>query len=202
MAIWNEDNSGTAFSTLTDEVLQEAERRFGVQLPEAYVELLKQQNGGSLEANAVPSPSEKIEEPYIEVTEIYGIGEDMGIYDTSYLIQEWELPEKIVLFSGTGHAWLAFDYRKTSANPPIVYIETDAETKVYKLADDFAQFLGMLYIEESEIDEEYDDWNEWSEEEFDQLLSEGTDEEELSVALLSVSQSTTDYQWLGRFSCV
>ncbi|GAF12405.1 hypothetical protein JCM19045_1602 [Bacillus sp. JCM 19045] len=69
---------------------------------------------------------------------------------------------------------------------------------MYKLADDFAQFLGMLYIEESEIDEEYDDWNEWSEEEFDQLLSEGTDEEELSVALLSVSQSTTDYQWLGQ----
>lgn len=95
--IWAEDNMGISLEPVTDTTVREAEERLGVALPLTYVALVKVQNGGSLTANAVPSPSKDIQEPYIEVEEIFGIG-DGGISESPYLIKEWDLPVGIVLF--------------------------------------------------------------------------------------------------------
>ncbi|RQW18642.1 SMI1/KNR4 family protein [Bacillus sp. C1-1] len=196
-AIWAEDNMGISLESATDTTVREAEERLGVVLPLTYVALVKVQNGGSLTANAVPSPSKDIQEPYIEVEELFGIG-DGGIYDSPYLIKEWDLPAGIVLFSGTGHSWLAFDYRQTKENPPIVYFEVDAETMEYPLADHFDAFLEMLYVEEGEEWEDADDEDEiLTHQAFEALMKE-KNSEKLRNAIERTLQSEMDYEWLGN----
>ncbi|UTR05973.1 SMI1/KNR4 family protein [Alkalihalobacillus sp. LMS6] len=149
-SIWSEDNGGTVLPRVTEKMIVEAEKHFGVALPSAYIEQVNIQNGGWITANAVPSPSKEIQETFLGIDEIFGIGEDGGILDSDKLINEWELPRGIVLFGGTGHTWFGFDYRQTKVEPPVVYVESYVETVEYRLADNFQAFLSMLYVDGGE----------------------------------------------------
>ncbi|GMG78163.1 hypothetical protein ShirakiTA10_11250 [Bacillus safensis] len=56
--------------------------------------------------------------------------------DSAYLINEWELPEGLVLISGDGHTWVVMDYRKMKKNPSIHYFDVEMEED-FKLANSF-----------------------------------------------------------------
>ncbi|WP_079527455.1 SMI1/KNR4 family protein [Solibacillus isronensis] len=151
MTLWRTDVGDDIYrlNTLNDNVIKEAEELLNVELPEAYINLLKEQNGGYIEYNSIPCPSnQKLEDNTIDIDYIMGIGKDTGILDSSELIQEWELPENIVLFSGDGHSWFAFDYRIHKKNPPIILIDTESNI-ILSIATSFKQFLNQLYTEES-----------------------------------------------------
>ncbi|KIL74491.1 SMI1/KNR4 family protein [Pseudobacillus badius] len=146
-SIWQTDNEDQQ-EPLTDEAVAKAEEILQVKLPESYIDILREQNGGYLLYDAYPtSVPTSWADDHIHVDHLKGIGEG-GILETGYLIEEWGLPKHIVLISGDGHTWIALDYRKTSENPPVILIEDDGET-IIELAPDFLVFLeGLCQWEE------------------------------------------------------
>lgn len=153
--IWRDDDYYKLLP-LTDKAVEDAEEKLKVKLPESYINLLKEQNGGYINYNSFPSsvPTSWAED-HIHIDHILGVGEEDGILQSEYLIKEWGLPTNIVLFSGEGHSWVAFDYRNTKKEPPIIYIDSDSE-QVIELAPNFETFLNGLYVEE-EKEEELED---------------------------------------------
>lgn len=152
---WEKDDDYYKLTCLTDETVQLAEEKLKVRLPKSYLTLLTEQNGGSLNDKSFPTnvPTSWADD-HVHVHHIWGIGEKHSILNSEYLISEWGLPHNIVIFSGDGHSWIAFDYRKTKENPPIIYIEGDSEL-VIELAPDFEAFLNGLYTEEETEHDEF-----------------------------------------------
>ena len=152
--IWNTEIEAYKLASLTKDDIKNAEQLLNIKLPEAYIKLMLEQNGGVPIHQSFPcnNPNGWAED-HVPVHEIYGIGED-GILQSQYLIKEWDLPNNVVLFSGDGHSWLAMDYRQTKKNPPIIWIDTEQDT-IIEIADDFSSFLEGLYTathEEVEIE--------------------------------------------------
>ncbi|CAM4151891.1 SMI1 / KNR4 family protein [Bacillus manliponensis] len=145
---WSGDDELT-LQPLTDEIVKKAEEILQVKLPDAYINLLKTQNGGYIEYNAHPS-SEKTSwaDDHVSIDSIMGISlneNDSSILESTYYIQEWEMPENLVLLCGDGHTWIALDYRETSENPPIIFIDNEWE-QIVQLAPNFATFLNGLTV--------------------------------------------------------
>ncbi|WP_339213885.1 SMI1/KNR4 family protein [Solibacillus sp. FSL W8-0372] len=132
---------------LTDDMVKNAEKKLGVTLPDAYIELCKIQNGGYITYDAFPtSVPTGWAEDHISVDHIRGIEEE-GILSNDYYIEEWDLPKDIILLGGDGHTWTAMDYRKTKENPPIIYIDLEWGDDIFilQLAPDFAAFVDGLF---------------------------------------------------------
>jgi hypothetical protein len=145
--IWLKDDEYYKLTPLTDEAVENAEEKLKVKLPKSYIKLLKEQNGGSINYNSFPSSvPTSWANTRIHVNHIFGIGDEHSILNSEYLIGEWGLPQNIVIFYGDGHSWIAFDYRITKENPPIIYIDEDSE-KIIELASDFNSFLNWTYDE-------------------------------------------------------
>lgn len=105
---------------------------------------MKEQNGGYINYDSFPTnfPTSWADD-HINVDYIRGIGGEESIQVSEYLIDEWGLPKKVVLISGDGHTWIAFDYRYTDENPPIILIDHDGE-EIIEIAPDFESFLNGL----------------------------------------------------------
>jgi len=127
---------------------------------------LRIKNGGSVIGDLVKLPEQEIPEHlrryvdhgYVSVFDINGIGSGDGlgrgqrnVLETEYLVGEWELPSPIVILCGDGHWWIAFDYRKSADNPPIVFIESDSHDTLH-IANNFSDFLSMLVRYEAVFD--------------------------------------------------
>lgn len=124
--------------------MKKAEEELKVKLPEGYISLLKEQNGGYINYDSFPTnfPTSWADD-HINVDYIRGIGGEESIQVSEYLIDEWGLPKKVVLISGDGHTWIAFDYRYTDENPSIILIDHDGE-EIIEIAPDFESFLNGL----------------------------------------------------------
>lgn len=75
-------------------------------------------------------------------------GDGLSLFDTPYLIQEWGLPDGLVLLSGDGHSWIALDYREAAAEdrPPVIYVDAQSR-QVVRLAVSFRHFVEGLIPE-------------------------------------------------------
>lgn len=131
----------------SDQEITLAEETLGRKLPPDFIQLLKIANGGYVNAAHRAFPADfPIEsgDDFIEVEEIMGVNEE-GILLSDYFIQEWGLPQRLVLFAGCGHAWLAFNYdgRET---PNVVYVEPDDGdgNNFHVLAESFTEFVDKL----------------------------------------------------------
>lgn len=124
--------------------MKKAEEELKVKLPEGYISLLKEQNGGYIIYDSFPTnfPTSWADN-HINVDYIRGIGGEESIQESEYLIDEWGLPKKVVLISGDGHTWIAFDYRYTDESPPIILIDHDGE-EITEITPDFESFLNGL----------------------------------------------------------
>lgn len=144
-SIWQEDEDCN-LEPITNEMVEKAEKELKVKLPESYINLLKEQNGGYICYDSYPTviPTSWADD-HINIDYIRGIGGEESILESEYLIEEWELPKKIVLISGDGHTWIAFDYRNTNENPPIILIDNDGED-IIELAPSFELFLNGLMV--------------------------------------------------------
>ncbi|PGS53691.1 SMI1/KNR4 family protein [Bacillus sp. AFS041924] len=127
--------------------IMKAEKLLGVSLPISFLNLLRENNGGSLEF------------PYFFIgnsKERYGLYELEGIcFDNSNMffsqniISEYELPNNIILLEGDYHYWIAFDYRD-KAIPSIIYLfedytEDEVKWDSVEIASDFDTFLTKLF---------------------------------------------------------
>ena len=183
----------------SDELIKLAEEQLGITLPKTYIRLLKEQNGGSIIFNAYPAPEHEIfGNDSIEVDFIEGIGKDDGILKSEEMIEEWEMPKGLVLFNGDGHFWLAFDYRHTLSNPPIVYVDnTDEVSQVIKIAENFDEFLDRLYVVEIELlddDEEYY-FVSYSKQDFELLINQNDVEKLSEIIWADNFEVDADLDW-------
>jgi hypothetical protein len=137
---------------LTDQAIIEVECELGHVLPHELVQLLRVQNGGYLrdDLRAHPSP-----EPtswaatWVPFDQCFGVGHDgSSLFDPPYLVQEWGLPDGLVLLSGDGHSWIALDYREAAAEdgPPVIYVDAESR-QVVRLAGSFRHFVEGLMPE-------------------------------------------------------
>ncbi|MGN5653597.1 SMI1/KNR4 family protein [Bacillus sp. Brlt_9] len=144
--IWAEDDY-LKLAPINDELIKKAEEVLNVKLPESYINLLKEQNGGTLRLDAHPtSEPNSWADDHVNVSGLYGISFDeneSSILESCYLIQEWEMPENLVLLSGDGHTWIALDYRNVAENPPVIFIDNEVE-QIIELAPNFESFLQNL----------------------------------------------------------
>ena len=150
---WDKEDEEYTLENLSKGAIENAEQLLQVKLPESYINLMFEQNGGVPFHQAFPcSVPNSWADDHVPVEQIFGIGEE-GILQSEYLIEEWELPNKIVIFSGDGPGWLAMDYRQKTTEPPIIWIDTE-EDAIIKVATDFASLIDGLYTaEEEEIED-------------------------------------------------
>lgn len=94
----------------TDGMISSAEKQLGVKLPPLFIELLKLQNGGYTTGFAFPMtiPTSWADD-HVPLSELNGIATNPdsdtlhNIMLSTYMTQEWGLPEKQILLSGDGH---------------------------------------------------------------------------------------------------
>lgn len=150
--IWAEDDY-LKLAPINDELIKKAEEALNVKLPESYINLLKEQNGGTLRPDVHPtSKPNSWADDHVNVSGLYGISFDeneSSILESRYLIREWEMPENIVLLSGDEHTWIALDYRNVAENPPVIFIDNEFE-EIIELAPNFESFLQNLTTYEYE----------------------------------------------------
>ena len=132
---------------VTNEEIVAAQTKLGVKLPDDFLELMKISNGGYVHYHKRAFPVDfSIEsgDVFIEVEELMGIHEE-GILLSEYFIQEWNLPKNLVLFSGSGHAWIGFNYAGREI-PNVVYVEPDDGdgNNFHVIAESFTEFLSRL----------------------------------------------------------
>jgi hypothetical protein len=177
--IWQKGNGYYKLEPLSDEMIQKAEKSLNVKLPSSYIGILKEQNGGVIQYDSFPSslPTTWADD-HIHVDHLLGIGEENGILKSHYLIKEWGLPDQIVLISGSGHTWIALDYRETGEEPSILYIDIELEQFI-ELAPNFEAFLNGLYLNTSPPEDTYDEHEErnWTLEELKTALSSLNEQE-------------------------
>ncbi|WHT47287.1 SMI1/KNR4 family protein [Sporosarcina thermotolerans] len=110
---------------------------------------MKKVNGGTVKethrAFPVDFPIES-GDGFIMVEEIMGANEE-GLLLSDYFILECGLPEGLVLFSGSGHAWVGFNYKNREV-PNVVYVESDegSGNNLHVIADTFTEFINMLTV--------------------------------------------------------
>lgn len=136
---------------LTDETLQLSMTRLGRQLPPALVELLREQNGGTLKRQCLPVEFENSWAPdHIGVEALLGLGGERGMdsqFGSAYMIQEWGYPDIGVVFAATpsgGHDALMLNYTNADSvsEPSVVYIDEDRVPR--QVAVTFSDFLSRL----------------------------------------------------------
>ena len=145
---------------ITDTMIADAEAELGVLLPRDFIASLRIKNGGSIIGGFAKLLTEEIPEDlrrfvsdgHVRIYDINGIGQsDCSILSTTYLVNEWDLPEPIVILSGDGHWWIVLDYRESADNPPVVFL--DSLTRIsLKIADDFGVFSRSLVRHEDLYD--------------------------------------------------
>lgn len=131
----------------TEQDILRVEEKLNRKLPEDFKQLLRIANGGYVQLEKRRFPVDfPIEsgDTYIEVEEIMGAHEE-GLLRSDYFIQEWGLPEQLVLFAGSGHAWIGFNY-ENQETPNVVYVEPDDGNghNFHVIAHTFTEFVEKL----------------------------------------------------------
>lgn len=60
------------------------------------------------------------------------------------MIEEWGLPENLVLIAGDGHSWITLDYRKGSS-PSLRWIDVECNEDIH-ISDSFEDFVNELVL--------------------------------------------------------
>lgn len=138
----------------------------GLSLPQAYVELARQQNGGLLQRRyfVLPYSASELEaqlaqgqEPefsYVTLTNIFGIGATTpwslcGEFGTAFMVSKWGYPNLGAVIAGCsdfGHSMVWLDYQGSS-EPSVVLVQKDLEFHKRELAPSFADFIAQLKTE-------------------------------------------------------
>ena len=130
---------------LTDQVLREAERVIGHRLPEPYVELIQQQNGGYIRHRLRDCVH----------SQIYGIGPHFPSltdfdWEDSRECVSYELTG-MVPFDGDGHWHLCLDFRGSKSVPSVTYIDIECDSE-REIASSFSDYLALLRVDVGEGD--------------------------------------------------
>lgn len=143
----------------SDTLIHEIEQELGYKLPESYIWLMKQYNGG------IPNKTEYLmseatswSENRIAITGIMGIGREKryslcGDAGNSLWVDIWEYPDigiAICDCPSAGHDMIFLDYRECGKNgePKVVHIDQEYDYKITMVAKNFESFIYGLVEEE------------------------------------------------------
>jgi hypothetical protein len=139
--------------SLTLAQLKTFQDELGFQLPQAYIELLLNTNGG-IPINPCVSMSEPTSwaDDHIEIDAILGFGAPSNLMESAYMIEEWGYPNIGVVFCSTpasGHNAVMLDYltNPLASEPRVVYINDEDDMgnrKIVLVANTFAEFLAKM----------------------------------------------------------
>lgn len=159
---WNNSDHAVSeymSSSPTDEKIKHTEEALGYRLPESYIWLMKQQNGGAPNKTCLPTQQETSwAKDHIEISGIFGIGKTKpnslcGDLGSEFRKSEWGYPDIGIYICDTpsaGHDMIALDYRICGKNgePSIVHVDQEANYTITFLAKDFETFICGLVGEE------------------------------------------------------
>ncbi len=136
------DYTGPEFTDIT---VADVEESLGRKRPSSYLELLRMQNGGVPTRRCYRTEFETSWAPnYFEIAGILGIGV-RGIENSPHMITEWGYPDigiVICAMPSGGHDAVMLDYRSSSSEPAVVYVDEDRLPRIVALT--FAEFLQRL----------------------------------------------------------
>ena len=133
----------------TDELIRSVEAELGYKLPESYIYLMKQRNGGKPKNHCFVTKDLKT----LYLSQILSIGRDdyslCGRFGSRFMINEWGYPDigvTICHSASAGHEMFFLDYSECgrSGEPKVVYIEQEAGCRRTVLADSFEEFINGL----------------------------------------------------------
>ena len=159
-AFWIEDGYSLQTYTgkpLADDAVKQAEEELGYKLPNSYVELLKNKNGGiSKDVCFRTDVATSWADDHIAICGILGINNhDNSLLQecgTKFMIEEWGYPEIGIIVCdcpSAGHDCVMLDYSKcgNDGEPQVVHVNVEDENKpvITFLAKDFETFiLGLI----------------------------------------------------------
>lgn len=150
----------------SDELIADVEQELGYKLPDSYIWLMKQYNGGMPQNTCFPTgtPTSWAED-HVAITGIFGIGREKayslcGELGSQFRIDEWGYPAIGVAICdcpSAGHDMIFLDYRKCDpqGEPAVVHVDQEYDYEITPLADNFEAFIrGLVNEEEYEPDPE------------------------------------------------
>ena len=159
-----------------DKDIKATEAELGYTLPAAYIELLKNHNGGVVNKNCFINDNRDC----VYITGIYGIDRDkkyslLGEMGNKFWISKVKYPPIGVVVADTisgGHDMIFLDYRECgpTGEPKVVRIDQEGDYSITLLADNFGDFIKNLYFSIEEITDE--EFQELSDAEKVKLLNE------------------------------
>ena len=161
---------------VTDEDIKNAEAELGYTLPAAYIELLKNHNGGVVNKNCFINDDDDC----VYITGIYGIDRDkkyslLGEMGNEFWISKVKYPPIGIVVADTisgGHDMIFLDYRECgpTGEPKVVRVDQEGDYSITLLADNFGDFIKNLYFSIEDITDE--EFQELSDAEKVKLLNE------------------------------
>lgn len=151
----------------SDEMIESVEKELGYKLPESYIWLMKQHNGGITTKSCFPTNEPTTwAENHVAITGILGIGLEKryslcGEFGSQFMIDEWEYPAIGVAICdcpSAGHDMIFLDYRECGpkGEPKVVHVDQEHDYKITHLADTFEEFICGLKDEEF-FEDDFDD---------------------------------------------
>lgn len=147
---------------VSEQLITKVESTLGYKLPQAYIQLMKNQNGG-IPANTCFPTNERTSwaEDHVAISGIMGIGFEKtysicGGLGSQFMIDECEYPNDgiyICTCPSAGHDMILLDYSKcgTEGEPEVVHVDQEHDYKKTFLANNFSEFIKGL-VNESEYD--------------------------------------------------
>ncbi len=137
------------------EMIEIFENKYGVKLPDEYIKYAGTNESWVVKLPPCDTDSTKLYfgEGFYQISEFSGLDpyKYRSIFDSASLVEEWELPENLVLIDGDGHTWLALDYRSSDKDPKVIVIESD-ESNSLIVANNFKEFVQLFLPYESVYD--------------------------------------------------
>lgn len=140
---------------VTDEMIQSVQAELGYRLPKAYIELLRNQNGGiPAKTNHRTSQPTSWAEDHVAITGIYGLDRSKqsslcGMFSNKFWMEQWGYPPIGIYFAdcpSAGHDMLCLDYRECGSDgePRVVHIDQESDYEITPVAENFEAFIRGL----------------------------------------------------------
>jgi hypothetical protein len=140
---------------LTDAKLKSCEGKLGYKLPRAYVELMRNRNGGiPCNKNHRTRTPTSWADDHVAITGIFAIDDKKfyslcSPYGSRFAIDEWGYPPIGVYCAdcpSAGHDMLCLDYRKCGprGEPRVVHVDQENYYKITAVAPNFQAFIRGL----------------------------------------------------------
>lgn len=154
-SFWQDFFDGSDYYTgppLTDAMVADVERTLGYTLPQSYLRLLREKNGGAPKCQCHPTAGTSWSDNHVRVMSLFGIGGRWGVdsreFGTRHMIQEAGFPEIGIIIGWTptaGHDAIMLDYSACGpqGEPRVSHVDAESgESEV--LAPTFEAFARGL----------------------------------------------------------